>query len=258
MGTRLVCRWLTSAWIAAILVAAPAAAATTSSISLRGRPQTLHLDGPIDGDPVVVSSGDGGWIHLAPQVSTFLAARGFFVVGFDTRAYLQSFTSEGKGLTVDEEPMDYRALIDFARNRTGRAPVLIGVSEGAALSVLAATSASNRALIRGVVGLGLGDRNELAWRWKDAIIYLTHAVPREPTFSVIQLVGQMAPVPLAVIHATHDEYVPVSEVEQILAAAREPKRLWLVESGDHRFSDRADELHQRLIEALSWIGQLPR
>jgi type IV secretory pathway VirJ component len=28
-----------------------------------------------------VSSGDGGWIHLAPHVAEVLAAKGFFVVG---------------------------------------------------------------------------------------------------------------------------------------------------------------------------------
>ena len=43
--------------------------------------------------PVIVSSGDGGWIHLGPHVAEVLAAKGFFVVGFDVKAYLESFTS---------------------------------------------------------------------------------------------------------------------------------------------------------------------
>ena len=53
-------------------------------------------------------------------------------------------------------------------------PILIGVSEGAGLSVLAATDAQTKALIGGVIGLGLPDMNELGWRLKDSI-YLCHA-----------------------------------------------------------------------------------
>lgn len=38
---------------------------------------------------------------------------------------------------------------------------LIGVSEGAGLSVLAATDPETKALVSGVIGLGLPDLNEL-------------------------------------------------------------------------------------------------
>src|SRR5690349_17567235 len=65
----------------------------TDSVSIRGRAQTLHLYGRRGGPPVIVSSGDGGWMHLGPHVAEFLASRGFFVVGFDARAYLEGFTS---------------------------------------------------------------------------------------------------------------------------------------------------------------------
>ncbi len=62
-----------------------AAAQTTERLVIRGQPQTLRLYGPSDGEPVIVSSGDGGWIHLGPHVAEVLAAKGFFVVGFDTK-----------------------------------------------------------------------------------------------------------------------------------------------------------------------------
>src|SRR5918995_4732644 len=111
----------------------------TGRLVIRGQPQTLRLCGPRKGDPVIVSSGDGGWIHLAPHVAEVLSRSGFFVVGFDTRAYLASFTSGRTSVESQQEPVDYRALIEFASSPTGRRPTLIGVSEGAGLSVLAAT-----------------------------------------------------------------------------------------------------------------------
>jgi len=234
-------------------LASPAWPQSRQSLVIRGHQQSVYVYGNPEGDPVIVSSGDGGWIHLAPHVAQFLASRGFFVVGFNTKSYLESFTSEHSALQPDEEPGDYRALAELASKATGKKPVLIGASEGAGLSVLAATDARTKAEIAGVIALGLPDLNELGWRWKDAAIYFTHAVPDEPTFSAVAIADRVAPVPLAVIHSTHDEFVPVPVVEKILDAAHEPKRLWLVNASNHRFSDKVAEFDQRLLDALEWV-----
>jgi pimeloyl-ACP methyl ester carboxylesterase len=230
-------------------------AETRQTISVRGHDQALHLYGPRKGTPVIVSSGDGGWIHLGPHVADVLSANGFFVVGFDAKAYLESFTNGGGTLRVEEEPSHYRALIDFASRETGRKPMLIGVSEGAGLSVLAATDPRNKEAVAGVIGLGLSDLTELGWRWQDMVIYLTHGTPREPTFSVKAVVDRMAPIPLAAIHSTRDEYVPLTDVEQVLERARQPKRLWVVNAANHRFSDNLAEFDRTLLEAITWIAE---
>jgi alpha-beta hydrolase superfamily lysophospholipase len=223
------------------------------TLVIRGHEQSVYVYGPSRGDPVIVSSGDGGWIHLGPHVAEFLSARGFYVVGFDVKAYLESFTSRRTTLRPEEEPGDYEVLAEFVRQATGKKPVLIGVSEGAGLSVLAATDARTKAAIAGVIGLGLPDLNELGWRWRDAVIYLTHRVPDEPTFSAAAIVDRVAPLPLAAIHSTHDEFVPMNDVQRILNAARDPKRLWIVNAANHRFSDNLDEFDRILLEALAWV-----
>jgi fermentation-respiration switch protein FrsA (DUF1100 family) len=235
--------------LAVVLANAP----DTEDLVIRGQRQALHLYGPADGEAVVVSSGDGGWVHLAPHVAETLAARGFFVVGFDVKAYLESFTSSAGALRPEDEPADYRQLVDRAARATHRKPTLIGVSEGAGLSVLAASDPNLHTLITGVVGLGLPNLNELAWRWKDSVIYVTHALPREPTFSTAAIVNRIDPVPLAAIHSTRDEFVPVSEVQEILNRATGPKRLWIVPASNHRFSDNLGEFDTRLIEAIDWV-----
>ena len=244
---------LTVAAIAAIVgAAAGTSAQNRQTVAIRGHQQVLYLYGSPRGAPVIVSSGDGGWMHLGPQVAEFLAGRGFFVIGFDVKAYLSSFTSERSTLRPEEEPADYRVLTEFAQRATGKKPVLVGVSEGAGLSVLAASDPDTKATITAVIGLGLPDINELAWRWKDSLIYLTHRPPHEPSFSVAGIVGRLAPLPFAAIHSTHDEFVPVADVERVMNAASEPKHLWIVDAADHRFSDNLDELDRRLIEALEW------
>ena len=70
-------------------------------------------------------------MHLAPHVAEVLAAKGYFVVGFDVKAYLEGFTSGKTTLRTDDEPSDYKVLAEFAARGTTSKPILIGVSEGA-------------------------------------------------------------------------------------------------------------------------------
>jgi fermentation-respiration switch protein FrsA (DUF1100 family) len=244
---------------AVILPARAAGAQTIETVTLRGHPQSVHVYGDRNGAPIVVSSGDGGWIHLGPHVAELLAAKGFFVVGFDVKAYLESFTSGRATLRPEDEPGDYQTLATFASRGTARKPVLIGVSEGAGLSVLAATDPKTKTLIQGVIGVGLPNLNELGWRWKDALIYVTHGIPKEPTFSTAAVIDRVAPLPLAVIHSTQDEFVPLVEVQTLIAAAGAPKKLWIVKASDHRFSDSLPEFDRQLLEAVQWVtGGKPR
>jgi fermentation-respiration switch protein FrsA (DUF1100 family) len=230
-----------------------ARAQTRETVTIRGQAQSLHVYGTRGGIPVIVSSGDGGWIHLGPHVAEVLAAKGFFVVGFDIKAYLEGFTSGKSTLRPEDEPSDYQTIVAFAARGTSEKPILIGVSEGAGLSVLAAGDPRVKTEIAGVIGLGLSDLNELAWRWKDALIYVTHGTPNEPTFSLSTIVDHVAPVPLGAIHSTHDEFVPVAEVEHVLDLAKEPKKLWTIRAANHRFSDNLTELDQCVLEAITWI-----
>ncbi len=227
----------------------------TARVVIRGQAQTLYLYGPGDGEPVIVSSGDGGWVHLAPHVAELLSAKGFFVVGFDAKAYLESFTSGSTTLRAEEVPADFKALAEFASARTAKKPTLVGVSEGAGLSVLAGTAPATKAAIAGVIGLGLPDLNELGWRWRDSVTYLTHRLPNEPVFSVAAIVVRMAPLPLGAIHSTGDEFVPLAQVERLMREAGEPKQLWVIKASDHRFSDNQAEFDKRLLEAMAWVRQ---
>ena len=93
---------------------------TRDSVSIRGQQQTVSIYGRRGGQPIVVSSGDGGWMHLGPHVAEFLAAQGFFVVGFDAKAYLEGFTSGHAALRPEDEPGDYKVLADFAAHGARR------------------------------------------------------------------------------------------------------------------------------------------
>jgi pimeloyl-ACP methyl ester carboxylesterase len=230
------------------------------TLVIRGRTQTLHTYGTRGhGDPVILASGDGGWIHLGPHAARTLEAAGFFVVGVDARAYLHSFTSAAVSpLQRADVAGDFRDIAEWAAAGSGKRAILVGVSEGAGLSVLAASDARARSTMSGVVALGLPDVNELAWRWKDAVIYVTHGVPREPTFRVADVIAKVAPLPVAVIQSTRDEYVPLEAARALVALAGEPRRLWIIPAANHRFSGNLAELDRRLLDAVGWVKEQQR
>jgi fermentation-respiration switch protein FrsA (DUF1100 family) len=222
-------------------------------LALRDRPQTLHLYGTRGGPCAIVASGDGGWVHLGPDVAGFLAGAGYFVVGFDSKAYLSSFTSGAKTLAATDVPGDFAALVDYAAVGCAAPTLLVGVSEGAALAVLAATDEAVKSRLLGVLALGLPEKGELGWRFRDSIIYITKGVPDEPLFAVADFVGRLAPLPIAAVQSTQDEFVSREEAERVLRRAGDPSRLWLIEAENHRFSGAEVELHAKLQEAVGWM-----
>jgi hypothetical protein len=231
---------------------------TQRALIVRGQSQVLRIYGAPTAAPVVLTSGDGGFVHLAPLVADFLASNGYYVVGVDAKAYLSSFTSGDKTLSPADTPSDYRAFLDAARlGRDVRVP-LIGISEGAGLSVLAATDPDLQKSLMGVIALGLPDVNELGWRWRDSVIYITHGVPNEPSFHAGDYVAKLGTMPLAAIHSTHDEFVPVDTLKKVLGPLVPTRRLWLIEAADHRFSDKQPDLQGALVEALEWIRTTSR
>jgi fermentation-respiration switch protein FrsA (DUF1100 family) len=174
-------------------------------------------------------------------------------VGFDSKAYLSGFTGGRGGLAVTDVPADFLALVEVAAKGATRPPLLVGVSEGAGLAVLAAGDKAVKDKVAGIVALGLPDQCELAWRWRDSLIYLTKGVPREPTFSTADVIGRVAPLPVVAIHSTRDEFVPVEVVTRVMSRAGAPSQLWLVPAENHRFGGNTEEFGKKLLEATAWI-----
>jgi len=243
--------------VLSMLLASPVSP-TTETFAIRGRQQTLHVYGTRGGPVALVVSGDGGWTHLAPHIAELLSTSGYFVVGLDSKAYLSSFTRNGTTLSTTDVPGDFAALLEHAASGASSRALLVGISEGAGLSVLAATDDAVKGRIEGILAVGLPDKNELGWRLRDSIIYVTKGVPNEPLFSAAGLIDRVAPLPLAAIHSKRDEFVPVEEIERIMERAGEPKRLTLVDAANHRFEGSEAELDRRLLDAIQWIKEARR
>lgn len=259
---------LPRATLIAILLAVPAAAAvTTENLSIRGQTVTLTIytptfkSGTAPAPPrgtIIMGSGDVGWVGLAVSMAEEFSAQGYIVVGVNVRQYLSAFTSGKAHLQPTDVPGDYRAIADRLRETRVlvRPVVLSGVSEGAALAVLAASDAKNHAWVDGVITMGLPATAELAWRWTDIGAWITKRDADEPSFSPHDVIAGVSPVPLYMIQSKKDEYVPAADYERFRTLAKDPKQLVLIDASNHRFTDRPRELRAAYAAGLAWIAQL--
>lgn len=231
-----------------------------ASFSLRGMTQTFYLydaaSNPLSRPAAVVISGDGGWHGFIAEVAEYLAARGYPVVGVDAKEYLSTM-SKSKPLEPSQVSSDFAAIATYAKQQTATKPfVLVGWSEGAGLAVLGGLDPAARMDLRGVVAIGLPELNELAWRWSDAAIYITKKVPNEPTFNSKDYVSKLAPLPLAMIQSTHDDFVPTAAAREIFQRAQGPKQFALIDARNHRFEGERPAFWQALGRALDWFDSL--
>jgi alpha/beta superfamily hydrolase len=225
---------------------------------LRGKTLTISVYRSALAQPlgtILMGSGDVGWVGLAVDMSEYLSDKGYTVVGINARQYLGAFTSGKTTLTTGEPAGDYNSLVQFlSARKLVTPPVYVsGVSEGAALAVLAGAGPGNRAWVSGVMTMGLPPTAELGWRWSDFTSWITKKDSDEPMFMPKEFVPAIGPAPLCMIQSTKDEYVTEADYRLFEKVAREPKKLVLINASNHRFTDRRKELQVEILGCLAWM-----
>ncbi len=251
--------------VAAALVCAAAGVAHATpgqqfDFTVRGKTLTVTVYRPAQAQPlgtIFMGSGDVGWVGLAVDLSQFLSDKGYTVVGINVRQYLSAFTSGKATLTTKDPPGDYGSLFRFLTEKKLLTPpiVLSGVSEGAALAVLAGAGEQNRSWVNGVMTMGLPPSAELGWRWTDFTSWITKKDSNEPMFAPKEFVPAIAPVPLCMLQSKVDEYVTPADYKLFESIAREPKKFVLIDASNHRFTDRRSELQTEVIGCLAWMRE---
>ncbi|NQW99252.1 alpha/beta hydrolase [bacterium] len=199
---------------------------------------------------VIFSHGNAGSISYHLGFCTWLAEAGYNVIIYDYRGFGKSGGSVGRRGMID----DVKAAFAYARKRPGidaSRLVSYGHSLGGAQSVTAlgespviglraividGTFASYQAMAR-VVGGELG-----------ASLVSDELAPKD-------FVNKLTPVPLLVVHGSHDEVVPISQGRQLFEAAGEPKTLFEVKAGRHgtALSDDGGAYRRKMI---AWLDQV--
>jgi hypothetical protein len=207
------------------------------------------------GHPLLVyATGDGGWHRKDLAVYRHLVSFADPTVGFDAHDYVTHLAGSDS-TTPARLAVDYARIIAAAKETLGLPGdypvVLVGVSRGADLSVVAAAQRSLSASITGVLAVALTKEEE----------YVKHRAPRlrgEPAAApemvqVYEYLPDIIDMPIAVIQSTRDRYLPAAAARALFGPDRPLRWLQAIEARNHSFGGARDQLYAAIGRSLTWI-----
>lgn len=251
------------AMIAPALQGPPAGVATrTTTMSLHGSPFDLHFAQPLAAPPrtlVVYASGDGGWYGTAIEMFRTIAAAGYPVVGFSSRAFLRLERPSHAALNPRQLAADYDAIVSRTRAAFSLAPdapvILTGWSRGAGFAALAGTEAG-LPHVRGIVAIGLSDGEDLRMDDDASDDGADAGGPRRVwPYAPYARLRATPMLRSAVVQATGDVYLPAAKARPLLDPDDTVRRFYEVPARNHRFAGAHDAFTTALVDALAWVDQ---
>ena len=226
-----------------------------TQVDVHERPLTVHVTSdpsrPTE-DLLIYVTGDGGWRGKDREVYTQLQLWGYSVAGFSAPEYLKSLPGEEGTTTPSRLASDFSQIIQSARSALelpDSVPVvLVGVSRGADLAVVAAGQSGLQSEIGGVVAIGLTREEEYVHR-------------RRRTTEALELYAylpRLGDIPLSLIQSTGDNYVPADEARVMFGDDTPVRRFHAVEARNHSFSNARPALYATLRSSLAWLERVAR
>jgi pimeloyl-ACP methyl ester carboxylesterase len=234
----------------------PRPAVPDQSVALNAHSLRLHFensDATATRPLLVYATGDGGMHRKDLDTYRHLAALGDPIVGFDARDYVKHLGKDTPTTTPERLAHDYSEIIERARQVLGRDAhcpvVLVGVSRGAGLSVVAAGQLRNS--IAGVVAVALTQEEEyVRWHRHLPLPHQTHAAVMVNVYEYLEQLGNL---PIAVVQSTHDHYLPAAKARDQFGPDTPYRWLQAIEASNHNFSGARDRMYDAVRSALDWV-----
>ncbi len=192
-------------------------------------------------------------MHIASVY--WLPARGFNVFLFDYRGYGASGGSPSLAGIQNDIDRAIRYLLQHGLV-SPHGIVLFGQSLGASAAIYYAAHGEHRSGLRSVVVESPFASYRGIAQEKLAAFWLTWPLQWLPRwtmsdrYSPVNAIGQVAPIPLLLIHGDSDPIVPLAHSERLFAAAQEPKRFWKIVGGGHITAFTSAPMRARLTTYL--------
>ena len=224
---------------------------STREVTLNGFPVTLHLVRPITSPrlPLLIyATGDGGWRGKDLDLFNHLASWGYAIAGFSAPQYIKHLRGDAETTTPARLARDYDVIITFARQSLAlpeSTPViLVGVSRGAGLSVVAAGQPLLQSSLDGVVAMALTKEEEhVRWRRR-----------RESTeLKIYDYLPRLGSVPISVIQSTRDNYLPSDVARTLFGADTDRRQFHEIDAKNHSFAGARPLLYETLQSSLEWV-----
>jgi hypothetical protein len=255
--------WLTSSCVHTVVPASQTEPPPFNRpVTLNGHALILHLSpGRARTTPLLVfTTGDGGWRGTDLAVFRKLVAWGYPSVGFSAPDYVKYLRGENATTTPFRLAHDYEVIIEAARlalELPASTPVvMVGVSRGAGLAVVAAGQRTLRDQLGGVIAIALTKEEEHV-RWFRRAPDVPPGSRVRVMLDIYEYLPRLGSVPISVIQSTHDNYLPADAARSLFGADTERRQFHAVEARNHSFSGARDTLYETLQGSLAWLNQLP-
>ena len=207
---------------------------------------------------VVYTTGDRGWAGKDLEVYRRVVEWGYPVAGVDAHDYVKHLGGSGT-TTAARVASDYNAIIGAARAALGMEEsvpvVLLGVSRGADLSVVAAGQEQVREHLRAVIAVALTREEEYVKRHRHTPPSGTapDGVPQASAADIVQLYAylpRLHDVPITVIQSTHDKYLPADQARVLFGPDTALRHFIAIDARNHSFAGARDQLYTAMHDAL--------
>jgi uncharacterized protein len=212
---------------------------------------------------VIVFHGAGSQKENHADYARAAVAHGFVALTFDNRGHGESEGTLGPGViadlqrlaryVADRPEVDERRVAARGSSMGGLLAIHMAAASDAIAAVVAICPASEQMMLPGVRAVVAG-KSPAPGSYLDAMrIDASALLAWLEEHEVGDTVERLGDKPLLLIHAKGDEQVPYRHSEELYERAAEPKRLLLLEGGDHRSAQHDSELQG---ESLRWLARV--
>ena len=224
-------------------------------VQINGHPLTLHVAPGVASQRkalVLYATGDGGWRGKDREVYTQLQSWGYAVAGFSAPEYLKHLPGDTGTTTPIRLANDFVRIVAAARQALqlpeSGPVILVGVSRGADLAVVAAGQPGLQPELGGVVAMGLTREEEYVHR------------RRRPTaaLDMYRYLPRLGDVPLSVIQSTRDNYLAADAARGLFGEDTALRTFHAIDARNHSFAGARPLLYATLHSSLAWVDRLGR
>jgi hypothetical protein len=237
------------------------------TMTLYDHPLEVHLARPAQLQPgmplLFYATGDGGWRGKDVETYRRLIRWGYPVAGFSAPSYLSHLGFVSGTTTPVRLARDYQRLIEFAKQvlnlPASTRTVLVGVSRGAGLAVVAAGGRELNVELAGVLAVALTREEEYVRHYQVKPGRTPSDMPTRELvgFQTYEYLDRLRALPLVVIQSTGDNYLPAASARALFGPDTDLRRLVSIEARDHSFDGARDALYARMADALTWMAARP-
>jgi hypothetical protein len=209
---------------------------------------------------ILYATGDGGWLGLGGEIFDWMTQWNYPVAGFSSREYLKNLAYDADTTTPRRLVRDYERMIAFAESRlelpaASTSVILVGLSRGAGLSVVAAGQGQLGPRLAGLLAIALTKEEEHVIRYRTRRPAATNA-PRRVQIEIqtYSYLNRVSSFPAMVLQSTHDGYLPAEEARQLFGPDTELHKLHPIEAANHTFRNGCQALYDETASALKWIA----